>query len=232
MYKPGEAFNDLADYDSGIRKILPHYDLMQNIISSMISRNAKDALELGSGTGELTVKILNNVSGVHMLCVDYSTRMIEFVKNKVNATGHSGRVNYLLHDFRNLDRIEHSTLKKNTLDVCVSMLAIHHLKSKEKLNLIRSVYSLLKPDGQFWIADVLLPSCSNMNQYYAAAREQWNLARDKMASQMISPADYSEPDSDHPDTIQAQLEMFKSAGFRSIDILWKYFGTGVWGGIK
>jgi tRNA (cmo5U34)-methyltransferase len=236
MYKPGEAFMDVADYDAGIRKIVPYYDLMQDILCSMVPDNAVHVLELGSGTGELTEKILRGSSTTHVLCIDYSDRMLEYMKKKIQADGQERRVHCIRYDFRDLDRLDHSCLPKEALDACVSMLAVHHLNAEEKSKLIRSVYSYLKPGGHFWIADVLLPAYKDMECYYSSARDCWKekncINREIIAGQMITPSSYSEQDCDKPDTIQAQLKMFEDAGFRPVDILWKYFGMGIWGGIK
>ena len=234
--KPGEAFSSLDDYDSGIRQIIPHYDLMQDVIISMISSDARTILELGSGTGELTIKLLNRNPSIQALCIDYSSRMIDYMKTKVENAGNRNRVQWILNDFSDLDRLDHPYLKEESLDACISMLAVHHLEARKRMNLIRHVYSMLKPGGHFWIADVLIPKSREMEVYYLGAREKWlmqqNLTQETLAAQMIDREASALQNHDMPDSIHLQLEMFESAGFRSVDILWKYFGTGIFGGIK
>lgn len=49
---PGEVFANTADFDTGIRQLLPRYDEMLDVLVRCIPSTAQSILELGCGTGE------------------------------------------------------------------------------------------------------------------------------------------------------------------------------------
>ncbi len=48
---PGEVFANTADFDTGIRQLLPRYDEMLEVISRCLPSTSRRILELGCGTG-------------------------------------------------------------------------------------------------------------------------------------------------------------------------------------
>lgn len=236
-YLPGEAFQDLADYDTGIRQIVPFYDQMLDTIARALPGNTgANILELGNGTGELTTKIINRNPASTFLCVDYSQRMTEFMQLKMSRSEHLHQINWILSDFESLSPKIQSELKPDTFDACVSSLALHHLSDPHKEQVFKLVFRLLKPGGHFWIADTVLPESENMNDLYVKAREQWledqNLTREQLTRKMVHDKLFKKPDNHNPGTLKSQLAMLEHVGFKNTDILWKYFGMAVFGGVK
>nr|NQU90525.1 class I SAM-dependent methyltransferase [Bacteroidota bacterium] len=235
-YKPGEAFIDIGEYDAGIRQIIPYYDLMLDIITKVVPAETNTILELGSGTGELTMKLLAGCKQAKFLCIDYSGRMIQFMKNKITTAGHDSRMEWVQTDIENIPLSDNIVLKTGSVGACVSSLALHHLTDESKGRLISHIYTLLRPGGHFWIADTVLPRSGEMTGYFMAEREQWlsdqGLTREMMAQKMLHDKLFKQPDNHNPGTIEKQLGMFEMAGFRTTEVLWKYFGLAVFGGIK
>jgi trans-aconitate 2-methyltransferase len=235
-YLPGEAFKKIEDYDAGIRQIVPHYEVMLDVIEHIVPADTASILELGSGTGALTIKLLKKCDRADVLCVDYSDRMIRFMKQKVHAGGFASRVEWLHSEIEQIDTVKYPVLKENSLSACVSSLALHHLSDEDKQRIFHLVFKYLKPGGHFWIADTVLPLHEQMSAHYLSAREQWlasqNLTRELMAEKMLHDKLFKNPDNHNPGSIHQQLEMFRVAGFQTTDVLWKYFGLAVFGGIK
>jgi trans-aconitate 2-methyltransferase len=235
-YLPGEAFIEIGDYDDGIRQLVPYYDLMHEVTANILPPETSSILELGSGTGELTLKLLSECKQARFLCIDYSERMIPFMKNKLRQRGFHSRVEWITANIENIQLLEHDFLQKNSVDACVSSLVLHHLDDDKKQQLVHHIFHLLKPGGHFWIADAVLPESNEMAFHYNLAREKW-LAKNLLTRQMLSPKMlqdkfYSSADNHNPTTLENSVKMLKNAGFRSTEILWKYFGMAVFGGIK
>ncbi len=61
-----------ADFGTGIRQLLPRYDKMLEVISSCLPTTSRRILELGCGTSELSLKILNCFPDAQVVALDYS----------------------------------------------------------------------------------------------------------------------------------------------------------------
>ncbi|WP_338043113.1 class I SAM-dependent methyltransferase [Okeania hirsuta] len=77
---PGEVFSHPVYFDTGIRHLLPRYDEMLDVIVRCVQKNSDRILELGCGTGELSLKLLHKYPNAQIVAVDYSPRMLEFAQ--------------------------------------------------------------------------------------------------------------------------------------------------------
>ncbi len=96
---PGEVFASTADFDTGIRQLLPRYDEMLDAIAQCIPSNAQRILDLGCGTGGLSIRVLRRCPSAQVVAVDYSPRMIEFAKGKLEAAGYGRQWTGIQGDF-------------------------------------------------------------------------------------------------------------------------------------
>ena len=96
---PGEVFVNTADFDSGIRRLLPKYDEMLDVLVGCIASANNRILELGCGTGELTLKILERYPSATIVAIDYSPRMLDFARAKIESAGYAARWTGIELDF-------------------------------------------------------------------------------------------------------------------------------------
>ncbi len=94
-----------------------------------------------------------------------------------------------------IDRIE-DPLPAGPFDLVVAALVVHHLQADEKAKLFQRVHSLLRPDGRFVLADVVVP---------------------EFPEDAITPLS---PDYDHPSTLAEQLGWLQAVGL-SASVIWK-----------
>jgi tRNA (cmo5U34)-methyltransferase len=80
-------------------------------------------------------------------------------------------------------------LPKGPFDLVVSCLVVHHLEAEGKHDLFRRIAAVLRPDGRFVLADVIVPD------------------RDEDA---VTP---TTPGFDKPDRLADQLEWLSETGF-------------------
>lgn len=233
---PGEVFADTADFDQGIRLLLPHYDEMLEAITRCLPETAEQILELGCGTGELSLKVVGRCPRVHLVAVDYSPRMLTAAKAKLQAAGYGERVTWVEADFGDwamgdLELLPDSALQ---LDACVSSLAIHHLSHEMKLKLFQRIHQRLQSGGCFWNADPTPPEAGQLAEAYQAVRQEWAAQQgttlDAVRTKMGSGDTHGHSSHDHLESLAAHLSLLSQSGFHALDVPWKYYGQAVFGG--
>lgn len=231
---PGEVFANTADFDSGIRQLLPKYDEMLDVLTSCIASANHRILELGCGTGELTLKILQRYPSATIVAVDYSPRMLDFARAKIESAGYASRWTGIEMDFGEWANNPNFSGLDDKFDTAISSLAIHHLEDEMKLKLFQRIRQSLNAGGCFWNADPILAESAAMKDIYQVAREDWARSQGETLAEIrarvgISVAyGYSNPD--RLATLAAHLEMLAKAGFETVAVPWKYYGMAVFGG--
>lgn len=231
---PGEVFAQTADFDTGIRQLLPRYDEMLGAICRCLPLTSGRILELGCGTGELSLKVLNRCPTAQLVCVDYSPRMLQFAKEKIQAAGYAERWTGIEADFGDWANNPAEVGIGTGFDACVSSLAIHHLTHEMKLKLFQRIRESLTPNGWFWNADSLLPESSALAEVYQAVREEWAAQQGttlaEIRARFGTSSTQGHSSHDQLATLTAQLQMLTTAGFDPVAAPWKYYGLAVFGG--
>ena len=239
---PGEVFAQTTDFDTGIRQLLPKYDEMLEAIVRCVPYTSRRILELGCGTGELSVKILNRCQDAQIIALDYSPRMIEAARKKMQLAVYEQRWNGIEADFgewaNNPEKFDIGT----EFDACVSSLAIHHLGDEMKAKLFQGIAKSLKSGGCFWNVDPILPESPVLAEVYQAVREEWaqkqGTTMEEVRSRLASNSDsvdysssYGYSSQDQLATLDTQLQMLAKAEFKTVAVPWKYYKFAVFGGI-
>ncbi|WP_373530090.1 trans-aconitate 2-methyltransferase [Nostoc sp.] len=231
---PGEVFANTDDFDTGIRQLLPRYDEMLEVITFCVPSTSRRILELGCGTGELSLKILNRCPDAQVIALDYSPRMLQFAQDKITAAGYQQRWTGMQADFGDWANNPENLDIGSEFNACVSSLAIHHLQDEMKLKLFERVAASLTQDGCFWNADPTLPESPVLAEVYKAAREEWSVQQGISLTEIgakrgaSSTQGYSSQD--QLASLDAHLQMLSKAGFKTVAVPWKYYGLAVFGG--
>ncbi|UNU25745.1 class I SAM-dependent methyltransferase [Microcoleus vaginatus] len=231
---PGEVFVNTADFDTGIRRLLPKYDEMLDVLAGCIANANHRILELGCGTGELTLKVLQRYPSAEIVAVDYSPRMLDFARAKIESAGYAARWTGLEMDFGEWANNPNFSGLSDKFTACISSLAIHHLEDEMKLKLFQRIRESLNASGCFWNADPLLAESAEMKDIYQAAREDWARNQGETLAQIRAnvgtSVSYGYSNPDRLATLSAHLEMLAKAGFETVAVPWKYYGMAVFGG--
>ncbi|BAY30053.1 type 12 methyltransferase [Nostoc carneum NIES-2107] len=231
---PGEVFANTADFDTGIRQLLPRYDEMLEVITRCLPSTSLRILELGCGTGELSLKILQRCPDAQVIALDYSPRMLQFAQSKIAAAGYQNRWSCIEADFGEWANNPEKFATGKEFDACVSSLAIHHLQDEMKFKLFQQIAASLSPNGCFWNADPILPESPALVEVYKAAREEWANQQGKTLAEVrakvgtTTTQGYSSQD--QLASVDAHLQMLRQAGFLTVAVPWKYYGLAVFGG--
>lgn len=231
---PGEVFVNTADFDSGIRRLLPKYDEMLDVLVGCIASANHRILELGCGTGELSLKVLERYPSAEIIAVDYSSRMLDFARVKIESAGYAARWTGIELDFGEWANNPSFSGLGDKFDACISSLAIHHLEDEMKLKLFQRIRESLNAGGCFWNADPILAESAAMKDIYQRREEDWALSQGETLAQVRAnvgtSVSYGYSNPDRLATLWAHLEMLTKSGFETVAVPWKYCGMAVFGG--
>jgi len=142
----GQFHWDPAHYLDLMRAEVPAYERLQDEVASAASGlEARDVLDLGTGTGETARRVRSLYPEARLTGLDDSPEML------AAARIHLGNDPLLL-----VARLE-DPLPPGPYDLVVSALAVHHLDPAGKQDLFRRVARVLRPGGRFVLADVVVP---------------------------------------------------------------------------
>lgn len=221
-----EHFDSEAQhYDNLILTLIPYYNKMTDVLIEGLPFNEKEdlnILDLGCGTGNISQKIKKRFSTAHITCVDLSENMINIAKNKLSDYSN---IVYKLADFQNV------SLDDN-YDAVVSSLAMHHLETdSDKKNLYVKIFNSLSDGGVFYNADVVLGSSDYLQDMYIQKWKEFmalNHSQEDIENKWM-PTHRAE---DNPSKMSDHIKWLDEAGFKKVDVLWKYYNYGVYGGVK
>src|SRR3954466_5538060 len=97
MPDPGPSapafFGGMVDsYDSLIRRAVPRYDEMMTRLLEHLPPGAGEVLELGCGTGNLTLRVLEKFPKARVTTVDAAPEMTRVTMQRATAAGAAARL--------------------------------------------------------------------------------------------------------------------------------------------
>lgn len=133
----GEEFNKTAAYyDDWVQKALPCYGEVFAIILELlptINDEQMTVLDLGAGTGLFSKHVLARLPKAHFVLWDVAEEMLNVAKERFAR--HSDQFEYVVDDYRRLDRIDN-------VDIVISSLSIHHLVDSDKQKLFNRIHDV------------------------------------------------------------------------------------------
>ena len=168
-------------------------------------------LELGCGTGNLTSLISKHFPSAKIFTVDISEECIKECKQRLPKID----IEYIKSDFRNLN------FQKNSFDLIISSISIHHLKDKEKEDFFKKLFLWQTSNGVLTFCDQFK---AEMDHLYTKHMELWKTfvfkqgATDKewnLWMEHQTQHDYHAPVFNH-------MNWLKNAGYSIADCTWRY----------
>jgi tRNA (cmo5U34)-methyltransferase len=139
----GQFHWDPDGYLEMVRAEVPDYDRVQDELARATEGiDARRVLELGTGSGVTSRRVLERQPHAHLTGVDSSPEMLA-------AADLPGA------DLRRQDLQD--PLPEGPFDLVFSALAVHHLDGPGKADLFARVAAVLAPGGRFVLADVIVP---------------------------------------------------------------------------
>lgn len=148
----GVDYTDLEEvqaYDLRMQKLRDTENEANRIRELLGIKNADSILEIGTGTGELALKLSGHCKKV--VAIDVSKTMIDFAKMKAESQKKTN-IQFYSAGFLTYENYD------EPFDVVVTQLALHHLPDYWKMMALRRIYGMLKEGGKFYLHDVVFSS--------------------------------------------------------------------------
>lgn len=228
----------VADYDADMDLMHPRRVKMVEIALEILPFESSFsflALELGSGTGYFTQKVLEKYPNARIIAVEGAESMVELSRERLGEL--KKRINFRTGDFRNLNNMLADNEKGNLV---FSSYALHHLDKNEKFEVIRKINDFLLPGGWFINADLIISESPEIEERTQKIRVNGILKRAAGKDERFS--DYKkirkfldgleESEGDKPLTINEDLQILSDTGFKNPAIFWLEYREVVYGAIK
>jgi ubiquinone/menaquinone biosynthesis C-methylase UbiE len=219
-----EQFNLIAQkYDSHRKCFIPCFDdFYKNSVSLLkcYKNNFQNVVDLGAGTGLLTMEIYKLYNNAHYTLVDISEDMLKIAKERFEG----------LNNFEFVEKNYVENIPIKNCDLICSALSIHHLENNEKVKLYKNIYKTLDSGGCFINLDQFIGASGEINNLY---NEWWHNFIDNSGINSEDKTAWIERKKlDKENTIKETIELLKDSGFKNIECIYNFMKFGVIMAIK
>ena len=207
--------NVASVFDDMLSRSVPFYkenlNLQIDILKDFLETNDK-IIDLGSSTGtfliELAKKLNKNLS---LIGIDNSKAMIKRAKNKASAFGVD--IEFIETDFLDFDL--------NNSKAIVANYTVQFIRPLKREKLIKKIYNSLQKNGIFLMSEKLITENKKLNKtmidiYYDYKKKmgysEFEIAQKREALENVL----------IPYTMQENIEMLKNAGFKEVEVIFKW----------
>lgn len=220
--KAEDFFGAIAErYDSLARRGMPRYGEMLSALIDVTPDRVEDVLELGCGTGALTVRLSARYPEANLLALDGAPEMVALAQERLGEADVQ-RTTDVRFEVR---RFEETELPRQSYDLIASNMSLHHVEDKAPF--YARLHDAMKPGGMLAFGDELTGALPHIEELYwngwlEFARQPDHLTEGEI-SEIIRHIDVA----DHYETLPDQLTLLKSAGFAAVDCIWRYLNYAV-----
>ena len=207
-------------YDGEIRRFVPGYEAMMaeviEVLREHLPAGPTRVIDLGTGTGALSGRILAALPDVRMLMLDADAEMLARAELRVDE--HRDRVELMHGSFSDPFPSVHAA---------VASLSLHHVHDRsDKIAMYRNIHSSLRGEGILVTADAMVPDAV---AFATPLRKRWAAhlvahgdteaqAFDRFARWALEDRYYGVDD---------EIAMMRKAGFSEVDVRWRVGPTAV-----
>jgi len=145
-YIPAFHFRWLTDwYDPMMRHLFPEEALKTALIAQARVQPGQNVLDMGCGTGTLTLLIKQTQPNAAVYGLDVDTQVLDIARRKAEQAGETivlqqGTATFLPYPDGSFDRV-------------FASLMLHHLRREDKRRALGEAFRVLKPGGELHVAD-------------------------------------------------------------------------------
>jgi tRNA (cmo5U34)-methyltransferase len=209
----------VASYDSLIRRAVPRYEEITACLVAFLPPVATRVLELGCGTGNLSLALAARYPEAELTLVDAAPEMVDLARGRLEATApaSAARGRFVVGRFEELG------LAAGSFDLVTSSFSLHHVRDKGSL--FRTLRALLRPGGTLRFADQLRGGSARNHEIHwsdwlAFCRLPGNCTEEEIRG-LLEHAERH----DHYVPLAEHFRHLEGAGFASVDCVWR---GGMW----
>jgi len=213
MHTIQTAFDNISTkYDEQRKKLIPCLDDFYGLPITAIDIDLPNpqVLDIGAGTGLFSAFLLKRFPEARLTLIDISEKMLEVARLRFKDKPDVKFIvaNYAEYNF------------DSEFDIIISALSIHHLDDREKENLYKNIFDMLKPGGIFINSDQISGDTPYLDNMYK------NLWKDYVEKSDLSKEEirnaYNRTTLDKFSTLRLQKDWLNEAGFSVVDCIYKY----------
>jgi len=212
------------EYDRTIRTFIPAYEEMIATVVRWLQGHLPQGglvVDLGAGTGALSLAVLDALPGARIELVDVDPGMLEAARFRLAS--HEGR--YQVRGAAFTDPL-------TPCDAVVASLALHHVAAlSDKRELYRRIREALRPGGLLLVGDAVVheegPERRRIFAEWSAFMQGHGISAAEAEAHF---AQWAEEDRYQP--LVAELAALAAAGFPRPECFWKRGPIGVFGGFR
>ena len=226
----------VAAYDGDMDLMHPNRHKMVEVMIAVLAASTPDpqlVIDLGTGAGFLLDRLLRHFPNCRAVAIDGSHEMVTAAKSRLGIL--AKRVEFVVGDFRQPDTIGQEV---HSADAVVSAYALHHLNLQEKARTVGRFRTLLKENGWFINADLVVAE----DQFLEALAQKMRVAgivdrargqdprfRDAIETRRFLD-ELERNECDQPQTQADDLRIVRECGYRHVTLFWKDTREVVYGG--
>lgn len=143
-----EFFNNVSkSYDPWFQKDIYYLQMLQKIVETLKKYDSSTIIELGCGSGNLTLLLAEQFPASSIIAVDVSDELLNIARKKCHRNTNV--------EFVNEDMLSFMANPNESASV-VGNLSLHHLTGEEKEMLVRNISKIIGIDNVFVIGDVFI----------------------------------------------------------------------------
>lgn len=214
------SFADVKAYEKRIRRFVPYYDELMDSILSCLSEKKENSsiLELGCGTGNLSLRILEKNDFFDLIAIDLVEEMVATCGERLKK--YSNRAEVVCADQTGFNR-------PNAFDFVLSNLSLHYPETDEKkLSTCQNVFISLKPAGIFSFSVMLIGDTPEETE------KMWKNWEKDVLNNGVTREELEEwyrtgHGTDYPVSVSEWLKWLREVGFEKAKLVWQktIFGT-------
>jgi tRNA (cmo5U34)-methyltransferase len=204
-----------AEYDGFIRRVVPRYDEMADRLLETLPPSPRHVLELGCGTGNVSLRLLAAAPGAALTLVDAAPEMLAITRARIEAADPAAAQRARFVEAR----FEALPLERDAYDAIVACISLHHVADPAPV--FRSLRACLKPAGALCLADGYAAAdpgqqARHMARWHAFWRQPGNLSEDEIVSVRSHVEQH-----DHYFDLETVFALLHDAGFDTPDCVWR-----------
>ena len=181
-------------------------------------------LDIGCGAGNYTLKLLERLPNLDVTLIDLSRPMLDKAQQRISAVS-TGKLHTIQADMREVE------LGEAAFDIVVASATLHHLRTDQQWHdMFAKLHRALAPGGSLWIFDLV-------DYEFSPVREMMKQRYADYLDALESPEyrkfifDYIEKE-DTPKPLVFQIELLKTVGFLTVEVLHANSCFAAFGAVK
>jgi tRNA (cmo5U34)-methyltransferase len=204
-----------AEYDDFIRRVVPRYDEMIDRLLDTLPAAPQRILELGCGTGNVSVRLLGAAPAATLTLVDAAPEMLALTRARLAAGDPAAAARARFVEAR----FEALPAEPGAYDAVVACISLHHVADPAPV--YHTLRACLRPAGALCLADGYSTAnpvlhAHHLARWHAFWRQPGNLSEVEVESVRTHVEQH-----DHYFDLETHFALLRAAGFDAPDCVWR-----------